>query len=86
MALPAYTDVEDAITAILEGLNWSEPINFARLARERGVPYQRLIARAKGRQSKCERPGPNKLFTAEEEESIHIYLQSLDNIGTNVRL
>ena len=81
-----YSEVEDAITAILEAINWHKPVNIAKLAREHGVPYQRLLARANGRQSKCERPTTLKKFIEEQEASIHIYLQALDDISTSVRL
>ena len=81
-----YSEVEDAISAILEAINWHKPVNIAKLAREHGVLYQRLLARANGRQSKCERPTTLKKFTEEQEASIHIYLQALDDIGTSARL
>lgn len=81
-----YPKQEEAITRILEGVDWSKSVNIAELARASGVPYQRLLARANGRQSRCERPGTCKRFTEEQEASIHQYLQTLDDIGTSARL
>ena len=74
MPLESYLRVEDAISTILEEVDWSQKINWSQLARDNEIPYQRLLQRAHGRQSRCERPGTNKVFTEEQEESIHIYL------------
>jgi hypothetical protein len=59
--------IDDRIEQILESIKDAEKPNFSKLAREHNVPYQRLLARSKGRATLSERlSGIYKLLDAQD--------------------
>jgi hypothetical protein len=59
--------IDNRIKQILESIKDAERPNFSKLTREHNVPYQRLLARSKGRATLSERPsGTYKLSDAQD--------------------
>ena len=81
-----YTDTEAKIEAACQKIFELENPNVAAIAREFEVPVSRLRARLSGRQSRTQRPAPNKRLSEDEELAVCLYLKRLDSIGTSARL
>ena len=47
--MPSSSSIDEQIDDILESIQGIKKPNYARIAREKGVPYQRLLARSNGR-------------------------------------
>lgn len=78
--------IEERIQDALEELSQSEHPKVAVAARNHAVPYQRLLARWKGRPSKLGQPGNNKRLSIEQELALCEYLDRLDEMGTPARI
>jgi len=66
-------------------LNTQNPPEIAKTARTYNVPYQRLLARYHGRQSKHERPGAGRKLNNTQDLAVCQYLEHLDRMGTSAR-
>ena len=70
--------VQEALQTIPEGI---KP-NISRLAREFNVPYDQLLNRYNGYNT---RKSNNYALTLSEEAAVHQYIQRLDTLGTACR-
>lgn len=78
--------IDDQIEQILESIEDVEKPNFSKLAREHNVPYQRLLARSKGRPTLSERPSGTYKLSEAQENALYDYVARLDYLGVYVRL
>ncbi|KAF7446574.1 HTH-Tnp-Tc5 domain containing protein [Pyrenophora tritici-repentis] len=78
--------VNDRISEILKSIEDIPKPNFKQLAREHGVPYQRLLARSKGRPTRSERPSSTYKLTEAQDRALYDYIARLDELGVCVRL
>lgn len=78
--------VDEKIEQVLESIEHVEKPNFSKLAREHGVPYQRLLARSKGRQTRSQRPSATCKLTDAQDQALYDYIARLDQLGVYVRL
>jgi hypothetical protein len=73
--------VEDQIQNALGAISNQEKPNIASVAREFGVPYQRLRARWKGRPSLSQRPPTHRKLDSSQEHALCSYIDYLDSLG-----
>jgi len=78
--------VNDRIEEILESIKDIVKPNFKQLAREYGVPYQRLLARSKGRPTRSKRPSDTYKLAKAQDQALYDYIARLDELGVCVRL
>src|SRR6266480_2094371 len=78
-----YHDIEHRIDDALKALQHQTNPEVASVAREYDVPYQRLLARFNGRNSKSTRPPTNRKLTEEQESALCQYLDTLDEMFTS---
>ena len=78
--------LEEVIQDALGELELCDKPKIAVVARNHGVPYQRLRARWKGRPSKLNHPGANKRLSIEQEAALCQYLDRLDEMGTPAKM
>jgi len=78
--LTDYHEVEERISQALYALQNRQKAKIAPIAREFGVPYQRLKARYNGRISRSQRPSFNSKLSEMQELAITLYLDSLERI------
>jgi hypothetical protein len=78
--------IDDRIEAILKSITDVEKPNYSALARQHGVPYQRLLARSKGRSTLSERPSGTYKLTEAQDQALYEYIARLDELGVCVRL
>lgn len=78
--------IDDRITEILNSITDISKPNFKQLAREHDVPYQRLLARSKGRPTRSQRPSGTYKLTQAQESALYDYIARLDELGVCVRL
>jgi hypothetical protein len=78
--------IDDRIAEILDSISDTPKPNFSKLAREHGVPYQRLLARSKGRPTLSQRPPTTCKLTEAQEGALYDYIARLDELGVCVRL
>jgi len=81
----SYSTVEQRILDASVTLQAQNPPLIAQTAREFNVPYQRLLARYHGRQSKQTRPGAGRKLDPAQELAVCHYLDHLDRMGTSAR-
>ncbi|PVH90566.1 hypothetical protein DM02DRAFT_636728, partial [Periconia macrospinosa] len=74
-------DIESRIQRALASLPEGEKPNFKALAKEYRVPYQRLLARSKGRASLFDRPSHSLKLTTTQNNALKDYLRQLDDLG-----
>jgi hypothetical protein len=70
--------IDDQIEQILESIKDVEKPNFSKLAREHNVPYQRLLARSKGRATLSERPSGTLKLSEAQDKALYNYIARLD--------
>ncbi|USP77769.1 hypothetical protein yc1106_05043 [Curvularia clavata] len=80
------TSINDRIAEILESIKDIPKPNFKQLAREHGVPYQRLLARSKGRLTHSKRPSGTYKLAKAQDQALYDYIARLDELGVCVRL
>jgi hypothetical protein len=80
-----YDETEDLIRQVLDSITPDSKPNFSELARLHDVPYQRLLARSKGRGDRYDRPCPSHKLTIEQENALLAYIKRLDNLGICAR-
>ncbi|KAJ5994694.1 hypothetical protein N7481_001671 [Penicillium waksmanii] len=73
--------IEERVIAACQKAKTLKKPNFAALSREYCVPVQRLRARAKGRQSKNDRPAPHRRLDDAQEAALFAWINRLDNLG-----
>ncbi|KAF7566807.1 HTH-Tnp-Tc5 domain containing protein [Pyrenophora tritici-repentis] len=78
--------VNDRILEILKSIEDIPKPNFKQLAREHGVPYQRLLVRSKGRPTRSERPSSTYKLTEAQDRALYDYIARLDELGVCVQL
>jgi hypothetical protein len=78
--------IDYRIDMILESITNHEKVNFKELARDNDVPYQRLLARSKGRQSRSNRPSATYKLSSAQDNALYDYIVRLDELGVCVRL
>jgi hypothetical protein len=78
--------IDDRIDAILNDLDPKKKPNFSKLAVEKNVPYQRLLARSKGRSTRAQRPSGTYKLSLAQENALYDYIARLDELGVCVRL
>ena len=78
--------INGRIEEILESVKDVTKPNFKQLARENGVPYQRLLARSKGRQTRSRRPSATYKLAKAQDQALYDYIARLDELGVCVRL
>ena len=81
----SYETIERRLLDAVASLNTQNPPLIAKTARDFNVPYQRLLGRYHGRQSKQERPAVGRKLNNDEELAVYLYLDHLDKIGTSAR-
>jgi hypothetical protein len=76
----------DRTAKVLESISDISKPNFRQLARDHDIPYQRLLARSKGRSALSERqPSTYKLSYA-QDNALYGYIARLDELGVCARL
>src|SRR2546421_1481481 len=80
-----YEETEDLIRKALDSVDLDSKVNFSKLARQYKVPYQRLLARAKGGNSLYDRPCTSYKLTLEQDNALMSYIKRLDNLGICAR-
>ena len=73
--------IDEKIDAILESIEHVKKPNFARLAREEDVPYDRLLARSKGRPTRKSRRSGTKKLSDAQEYALLVYIKRTDKLG-----
>ena len=82
----SYASIEVRLLEALNTLYTQTLPNVTQAARDFNVPYQRLLARFYGVQSKQDRPASGRKLTDVEELAVCQYLNQLDKMGTSARL
>lgn len=86
MAPSVYRETELRIQKALASVDPTKKANLKKLAREYDVPYNRLMNRAKGRNSRSDRPASNRKLTDAQELALCHYLDGLARMGLCIRL
>jgi hypothetical protein len=81
----SYSSIESRISSAINALENEEKPNLAKIARDYRVPYHRLRARYKGRQSRSERPPTNQRLDSLQEQALCQYIDALDKLGLSPR-
>ena len=76
-----YQDIESRIQHAITVIQGQESANISDIARQFGVPLQRLYHRWHGRPAKTDLSGPNRRLNIEEERALCRYLDRLDRMG-----
>ena len=85
--MPAtYEEVEAKIKSIVDAIPPNFKPNISRLARENGVPYQRLLARYHGRPSLFERPSGTLKLNESQNYVLREFVRFLDQLGVSARV
>ena len=79
-------EIEARIQRALASIPEGERPNFKALANEYRVPYQRLLARSKGRASLFDRPSHTTKLTTTQNNALKVYLRRLDDLGIAPRM
>jgi DDE superfamily endonuclease len=82
----SYHDIEDRIQTVIASIPHDRKPKLKQLARIHHVPYQRLLARFNGRQSRSERAGPHPRLDNEQDMILCIWLDKLDAIGASANI
>ena len=77
--------IEERILDALATISDNEKPNIAKLARENNVPYQRLLACYKGRQSILEQSATNLQLNLAQELVLCQYLDTLNKVGISTQ-
>jgi hypothetical protein len=78
--------IDDRIEQALKSIIDTPKPNYSQLARQYDVPYQRLLARSKGRQTRSERLSSTYKLTEAQDSALYDYVARLDELGICVRL
>jgi hypothetical protein len=76
-----YKGTEARIQKALDAYNSDQTVKIALLAREYEVNYSTLYNRIHGRNSKSTRPAANKALNDEQETTLVLWIQRLDDAG-----
>ncbi|KAF1983120.1 hypothetical protein K402DRAFT_466160 [Aulographum hederae CBS 113979] len=79
-------DIDQRIQRVLDEMPDGTSINWSHLARKYDVPYQRLLARSKGRGTLQSRPSGTLKLTDAQEYALYTYIERLDQLGVRVRI
>ena len=79
--MPNSKAINKQIDDILESIRDIKKPNYARIAREKDVPYYRLLARSKGRPTYSQRKSGTKKLSDAQEYALLAYIKRLDNLG-----
>jgi hypothetical protein len=85
MAKNAYAKEEEKLLEVMEEGFQNENPNWAAIAREHDVDYQKLMRRVNGGQSKMDRKGSNRLLSDAQEFTLIGYIRRLDDLGVGAR-
>jgi hypothetical protein len=77
----AYDDIESRIQRALSTSEAHTKPNYAQLARQFDVPYQRLLARSKGRTTLYSRPSGTLKLNTSQNYVLREYIRYLDSLG-----
>ena len=85
--MPAtYEEEEAIIQSILDSIPPGFKPNFSRLAREKDVDYQRLLARYHGRPSRFDRSGGHFKLNDRQNFVLREFVRFLDQLGVSARV
>ncbi|KAF2183566.1 hypothetical protein K469DRAFT_507316, partial [Zopfia rhizophila CBS 207.26] len=76
-----YAQIEECITFALAEIDGIENPNITAVARDFAVPYDRLLKRYKGRNSRSTRPITNSRLNAAQEAAVKAYILRCDKLG-----
>ncbi|KAF1980642.1 hypothetical protein K402DRAFT_343991, partial [Aulographum hederae CBS 113979] len=79
-------DIDQRIQKVLDEIPDGININWSHLARKYNVPYQRLLARSKGRSTLQSRPSGTLKLTDAQEYALYTCVERLDQLGVRVRI
>jgi len=82
----AYQQTENRISQCISDHPLHGFPNISLLAREYNVPYPRLYSRYHGRQSKSDRPAPNKKLDSAQELALSELIRRRDYMGSPMRI
>lgn len=82
----SYFAIEERIQAALASRDPSKKINYRKLARIFDVPYQRLLARSKGRLSRSQRSSATFKLDKNQHKALRDWITVLDTLGAHARL
>jgi hypothetical protein len=77
-----YFSKEERVIEALNIFNTKEFPSLRAAATYYGAPYRRTLARYNDRVSRLERKLINRLLSKEEENSLYIYVDRLNKLGT----
>ena len=81
----SYKQIESRIENALVAISREETPNISRFAREFNVPYQRLLNRFKGRNSRSTRSPTGRLLSDAQESALCHYINTLDELDIHAR-
>jgi hypothetical protein len=81
-----YEEEEAKIQSILDSIPPGFKPNIARLSREKGVHYQRLLARYHGRGTLFDRPSRTLKLNESQNFVLREFVRFLDELGVNARV
>ncbi|KAF2176056.1 hypothetical protein K469DRAFT_608427 [Zopfia rhizophila CBS 207.26] len=76
-----YAQIKERITFALAVINGIENPNIAAVARDFAVPYNQLLKRYKGRNSRSTRPITNSRLNAAQKATVKAYIPRCDKLG-----
>jgi hypothetical protein len=82
----SQVQIDNRIDQVLESIKDVEKPNYKQLAREKKLPYQRLLARSKGRPTRSQRPSGTYKLSEAQDSALYDYIARLDDLGIFVRL
>jgi len=82
----AYRAMEERIKQVLKLMRKEDQPKISLWARENEIPYQRLLRRWNGLESKSSRQATGKRLTADQERGLCNFLDQLDYLGASARL
>lgn len=82
----SYDQTESRIQSALASIKPDMKPNFSKLAEKYSVPYQRLLARYKGRVRLYERPSGTLKLTSSQNFVLREFIRYLDSLGIPPRL
>lgn len=78
--------IDNQIDQALESIRDVKKPNYKQLAREKNLPYQRLLARSKGRTTRSQRPSGTYKLSEAQDSALYDYIARLNELGICVRL
>jgi len=78
--------IDNQINQALESIRDVKKPNYKQLARKKNLPYQRLLARSKGRTTRSQRPSGTYKLSEAQDSALYNYIARLDELGICIRL